>query len=116
MCASCGYPEITLRFAAVAEAAPRRAVDLVILVTLAGDQHDVACAGLLEGRADGFAAVMDDARGMHPDAAADGAGDGLGILGARVVVGHDDLVGQFIGDAAHGGPLAGIAVAAAAEH
>ena len=40
--ASCGRPEIPQRLAAIAEAAARLAVDLVILMPLAGDEHDVA--------------------------------------------------------------------------
>ena len=38
------------------------------------------------------------------------------IFAARIVVGDDDAVGIFGGDRAHQGPLAGIAVAAGAEH
>ncbi len=53
----------------------------------------------------------------RPGAAAEDRGaDGGGILGARVVVRDDDDVGQAGGDLAHHRPLAGIAVAAAAEH
>ena len=39
-----------------------------------------------------------------------------GVLAARIVVGDDDAVGEPRGDLAHHRPLAGIAVAAAAEH
>src|ERR1700723_719916 len=77
---SCGHPEITLRFAPIAETAPRLAVDLVILMALAPDQHDVLCASFVEGRADGRAAVVNDAHAAGLDALDDGAGDGLRIL------------------------------------
>ena len=46
----------------------------------------------------------------------DGAADRGGVLAARIVVGDDDDVGELLGDRAHLRPLAGIAVAAAAEH
>ena len=39
-----------------------------------------------------------------------------GVLAARIVVGDDDAVGGLGGDAAHDRPLAGVAVAAGAEH
>ena len=39
-----------------------------------------------------------------------------GILGARVVVGDHDVVGELRGDRAHQRALAGVAIAAAAEH
>ncbi len=42
--------------------------------------------------------------------------DGLGLLAARVVAGHDHLVGTGLGNAAHQRALAGIAVAATAKH
>ena len=38
------------------------------------------------------------------------------ILRARIVVGDDDLIGEFVGNGAHQRPLAGVAIAAAAEH
>ncbi len=72
--------------------------------------------GCLECRADGLAAIVNDACIARFDAADDGPRDGLRILGARIVVGDDDLIRQFIGNGAHDGTLAGIAIAAAAEH
>src|SRR5258706_8875740 len=36
-----GHPEMALRLAPIAETAARRAVDLIILVTLARDQHHI---------------------------------------------------------------------------
>src|SRR5262249_33691020 len=38
------------------------------------------------------------------------------ILGARVVTGHDRVIGQPLGDPAHLRPLATIAIATASEH
>src|ERR1700677_1103619 len=46
---SCRDPENSLRLDPIAEAAARGAVDLVILVALAGDEHDVGGAGAVEG-------------------------------------------------------------------
>src|SRR5882724_12047289 len=111
-----GRPEMALRFAPIAETAPRLAVDLVILMTLACDQYHIPRLRFLECRADGFAAVVNDPHVARCDAAEDGAGNGLRILGARIVVGDDDPIGQFVGNGAHDGTLPGVAVAAAPEH
>ena len=46
----------------------------------------------------------------------DGGPNGTGVLGARVVVRDHDVVGEAGGDLAHQRALAGVAVAAAAEH
>ena len=46
----------------------------------------------------------------------DRRGDRGGILAARIVVGDDDAIGELGRDAPHLRPLAGIALAAAAEH
>src|ERR1700730_16274831 len=113
---SCRHSEIALRFAPVAEAAPRVAVNLIILVTLAGDQYHIARLRFLECRVDGVAPVVNDACGARFDAAHDGASNGLRILGARIVVGDDDPVGQLVGNSAHDGTLAGVAVSSAPEH
>ena len=47
---------------------------------LARDQHDVLRTGFVERRADGLAAVVDDAHAARLDALDDGAGDDLRIL------------------------------------
>ena len=86
-------------------------------MALAGDQHDVrpARASLSAVAIASPRSWMIRAR-VGLDAADDVAGDRLRILGARIVVGDDDLIGEFIGDRAHQRALARIAVAAAAEH
>ena len=48
------------RLAPIAETAARRTVDLIVLMPLAGDEHDVGCGGLAERRGDRRAAIVDD--------------------------------------------------------
>ena len=89
---------------------------LVRLVALAGDQHDVAGAGRTERTLDGGAAVALDHDGMRAGKPRqDVRHDRVAILGARVVVGHEDDIGQALGDFRHFGPLALVALSAAAE-
>ena len=98
----------------IAERQHLLADDLAGFMALAGDQQHVAAAKLGDRRADRLAAVadLDRARRRLEDRGADRGG----ILAARIVVGDDDAVGELRGDLAHHRPLAGIAVAAAAEH
>src|SRR5260370_38945408 len=103
---SCGRPEIALRFAPIAEAAPRLAVDLVILVTLACDQYHIPCLRFLECRADGFAAVVNDPHVARRDAAEDGAGNGFRTPGARVGGGGGGSVGRIVRQCAPDGTVA----------
>jgi hypothetical protein len=91
------------------------AEDLVVLVALAGDHHDVARRGLGHRRADRGAAIdVDVERVGHRRQ--DRVEDGPRIFGARVVAGHHRQVGLGRDRRAHLGPLGGIAIAAAAEH
>ena len=87
--------------------------DLVILVPLAGDQQHVARLQCLDRRGDGRLAVADLPRARRRGE--DFGADRGGVLGARIVVGDDRLVGQLAGDGAHLRTLALVAVAAAAE-
>src|ERR1700721_1346140 len=73
---ACGTACPTTPCSTIAPMAPRAAVDLVVLVALARDQHDVPRLSCLEGRADGLAAVVDDARVARFDAINNGPGDG----------------------------------------
>ena len=92
----------------------RVADDLPGLVALAGDQKRIAAKKHRNARADGGGPVADldrQRRGgenLRPDR--------LGLLGARIVVGHDRDVGCARRDLAHDRPLARVAVAAATEH
>ena len=67
---------------------------------------------------DGLATVadLDHLRRAAFRAGQDRGPDGGGILVAGIVVGDHHQVGQFGGDAAHRLALAGVAVAACAEH
>ena len=88
-------------------------------MALAGDQHDVAIDGGLDGQADGGAAVgLDEqARGStRRDTGEHGGDDGSRILAAGVVRRDHRHIGEGRRGGAHGGPLGGVAVAAAAEH
>src|SRR4051812_47309955 len=110
-------PERGFDFRVVAEVQGLRADDLPSLVTLAGDQQDVARLERGHGAADRLAAIAHLAhvrrvgRPLH-----DGGADRGGIFAARIVVGDDDAVGALGGDGAHQGALALVAVAAGAEH
>ena len=92
---------------------------LVVLVALAGDQHHVARPRLGDRHPDRGGAVE-----LHAPAPVGRCRiplhhrvrDGRGVLGARVVAGDDDAVGEPPGHRAHLGPLALVAIAAAAEH
>ena len=94
---------------------------LVVLVALAGDQHDVARlragdrrrGSPSRGRARRSSGGCRSSRMPRDDRRSAIA---AGILAARVVAGDDDAVGERRGDRAHLRALAGVAVAAAAEH
>jgi hypothetical protein len=90
---------------------------LIVLVALAGDQDHVGGRRRAHREADRLGPVLD-----HVDlVVADGAGqdlgnDEVGRLEARVVAGDHHVLGLLDRDRAHQRPLAGVAVAAAAEH
>ena len=88
--------------------------NLAAFMALAGDQQDVAAAKIRDRSADRFAAVadLDCARRGFQDRGANGGG----FLAARIVVGDDDAVGLRRSDLTHHRPLAGVAIAAGAEH
>ena len=88
--------------------------DLAGLVALAGDQQHVAVAEQPHARANGLRPVADLAR---PGSAGEDLGaDGRRRLAPRIVVGYDDMMRMFAGDAAHDRTLALVTVAPAAEH
>ena len=80
-------------------------------------ENDVAFAREREGLGESLAAIRHVTRGLSRrlDARAHVAKDRLGLLGARVVRRHDDLVGKQSRDTAHLGALPFVAVAAAPE-
>ncbi len=83
-------------------------------MALAGNQHQIAFTGRRQRRLNGRGAIVDDGELiMRTD---NGGGDGVGVFRARIVGGDDDLIGARGGGLAHQGPLAGVTVAATAEH
>src|SRR5450830_1713605 len=92
---------------------------LVGLVAFTGQQDHVPFGGLLDGQQDGGGAVFDrlhaGAGTVHIHAGDDVGDDGARLFAAGIVAGDEDVFGH-LGDGAHLGALAGIAVAAAAEH
>ena len=90
------------------------AYGLAGLVPFAGDQQHVAWRKVGNGLRDRFAAIADLAGARR--GSDDRAADRRRILAARIVIGNDDDVGLFRGDRAHQRTLAGIAIAAGAEH
>src|SRR3954454_12873566 len=93
--------------------------NLIGLVTLAGHQHGPARLRLGDRLADRLAAVGDEPVSLVAallQALFDRRQDGQRVLAPRVVRGGDHQVGELAGDLPHQRPLAGVAVAAAAEH
>ena len=94
-------------------------VDLLTgLVALACDDDDVAGARKVERGGDRgpSVALLEDLGAVPRAGALEHRGaDRAGCSRARVVVGHDDHVGEPRGELAHERPLAGVAVAAGAE-
>ena len=88
--------------------------DLAGLVTLAGDHERVAVGEHRDSSANGRAPIADLERRRR--GGEDLGANGGGVLGARIVVGHDRHIGEAGRSRAHHRPLARIAVAAAAEH
>ena len=90
---------------------------LIVLMTLAGQNDDVAALGVIHGVVDGLHPVGDGHIGRVgvPHTHQNVVDDGLRLLGAGVVAGDNDKVRQPCGDAAHDGALRLIPVAAAAE-
>src|SRR2546423_14146951 len=88
---------------------------LALLVALAGDDDDVAVGGQPDGLLDRRAPVDLDAHVLALDPRDDLGDDRLRVLGARVVAGDHDLVGQPRGDRAHLRALAAVPVPAGAE-
>src|SRR6185369_10818373 len=92
------------------------AVDLLaLLVPLPGDHDDVPGPGARNCGRDGRATVEVDLH-VRPGALEDRLDDLDGLLGARVVVRHDDGVRELPRDLAHERPLVAIAVTAGTEH
>ena len=129
---SCGGRQRRRRLLAIVEVKLGRAEDLVVLVALAGDQHDVARRAAAAARR-GSRRAGRPRRGSRASAARQLAASQLGraragaprrgscrrsprILGARVVAGDDRQVGVARRDLAHHRALVAIAIAAAAEH
>ncbi len=91
--------------------------ELVVLVALAGDQHDVAGDRGVDGRGDRRRAIVQHLRAPWlGEPGEDVRDDALRILAARIVVGDEERVGERLGDPAHLRALAAVALAAAAEH
>ena len=91
---------------------------LIGFVTLARKQDGRPFLGGKYGGADGLPAVG-DADCLHPglgaEACLDLLDDVLGLLGAAVVGGDDDSVGEFLADCGHLRPLGPVPVASATE-
>ena len=88
-------------------------------VTLAGDQHDVAGSRRTKGDLYGLPAIWFDhnaATVVGGDPLQSGIDDRQRVLGAWVVGGDDDVIGQPRGHGTHQRPLLAIAITAAAEH
>src|ERR1700746_2271691 len=98
----------------IAEGHDPVADDLAGFMTLAGDEQDIARPQLGDGAPDCFAPVADlgGARRRRQNRGADRSG----IFAAGIIVGDDYTVGLGGRTRAHQRPLAGIAIAAGANH
>src|SRR4029077_1212378 len=98
----------------IAEGHDPVADDLAGFMTLAGEEQDIAGPQLGDDAPDRFAPVadLDGPRRRRQNRGA----DRRGILAAGIVVGYDHAVGFSGRDRAHQWALAGIAIAAGAEH
>ena len=86
-------------------------------MTFPGDQHQVSGFGHHDGQVNGLSAIDLHRELRHVAHAAHGlVDDVLRVLAARVVAGDHTVIGEFLGDRAHAGPLGDVAVAATAEH
>ncbi len=88
--------------------------DLTLLMALAGDHQNIPRFQPVHRFGDGLGAVADVRR--RPCFIKDLTADICGPLGAGVGVRNNEYVCVFLGDGAHFRTLAGIPVAAAAEH
>ena len=104
------------RHVAIAERMAAAGDLLVGLVALAREQHDVAGARLVHRGEDRHLAVLDRLGRAAGNAREHLLDDRVRILAARIVAGDDHVVGEPRGRRAHERALAGIALAAAAEH
>ena len=90
--------------------------DLIVLMALARDEHDITRTGCLDGIAYGLGAIGHDDVAVLVSLHADEylLDDGIGVFRARVVACHDGDVGGE-GRGSHLGTLAMIAIATTAE-
>src|SRR5436190_19969912 len=98
----------------VAERHYRLADDLTGFMALTGDQQHIPSAQLGDGRANRLTAVAD--LYCPRSCAQDGRANGGGLFAARIVVGHNDPVGEACCDCSHHRTLASIAIAAATKY
>ena len=88
---------------------------LIRLVTLARDQHHVIGGRFSDGDTDGLGAI-DDAFGNRPRSCCNLVQDFHRVFSARVITGNDDTIGLLACQLTHDRALAGVAIAATAEH
>src|SRR3546814_10326776 len=86
------------------------------LMALAGDEHDVAGARLVDRGRDGGGTIgLDGAPGRGGHARPDGVDDGQRVLSSWVVGGQEYPIREARRHLAHLGPFGGIAIAAGAQ-
>src|SRR6185312_15533779 len=116
-CASCSrsrehIPEDGL----VTERATHSPVDLIVLVPFPGHEHDIFRRTALHGGADRNRPVVLHQRYVRADKSGKNVRDDLRrLLGARIVVRDNRLVGQLARDSSHHGTLTRITVPATSE-
>jgi hypothetical protein len=84
-------------------------------VALPREKDHVPRPGHFQGVCDGLPPIRDPLKGGAPHPGLDLVDDRVGILGPRIVRGHDDHVGAADGRTPHGGALPPIPIAAGTE-
>src|SRR5690606_7241096 len=100
----------------VAERHALFADNLIILMTLAGQQHDVTGLSALHCPLDRGGAIGFDMHRRRRRARENFSDDRRRLFAARIVAGDDDAIGVLHGDGTHLRAFSAIAIAAATEH
>src|SRR5690606_26081227 len=100
----------------VTEGQGLRGKDLIILMTFTGNQHDVTALRLLHGKIDCLRTFCNNKAAVGVVHAAQNVSrDGRWIFSAGIIVSHDDVIAQALGDTPHQRSLGFIAITAAAK-
>ena len=93
------------------------AQDLIVLMALTGDQHQISSLGLANGLGNRRSTIgHNNARTLGGNPSNHVIEDLLRVFGAWVIRSHHQLIGELSGNRPHLRPLAAVAITAATEH